>query len=359
MPTIAEVRSQYPQYNDMSDVELAGALHDRFYSDIPPDQFAEKIGLKPDKYQQAAIDEQSARDAAGDTSHGGVTRQAIGAALSNIAPLPLKVAGKVADTLTGGHAADLARMGQQGASFNLMDELYAGLETPAEMYRHGTLNPAEGYNYAKAREDLDLQRARENTGYAGTAAELLGGAAGGAGLARGGITAARFLGNGLLGRTAAAALDGSALGGLAGFGEGNSLAERAGNAGTGALLGGAVGGAMPVAGALAKGVASPFISNIIAQIDPAGYGRRQVARAIAESGRSTADIGGELANAAAEGQGGYTLADALGNSGQRMLSTVARAPGEGRTSVVNYLENRQAGQGRRVQNASLKALAVG
>ncbi|WP_369723665.1 hypothetical protein AB8Z38_06760 [Bradyrhizobium sp. LLZ17] len=178
MPTIAEVRSQYPQYNDMSDVELAGALHDRFYSDMPPDQFAEKIGLKPDKYQQAAIDEQSARDAAGDTSHGGVTRQAIGAALSNIAPLPLKVAGKVADTLTGGHAADLARMGQQGASFNLMDELYAGLETPAEMYLHGTINPAEGYNYAKAREDLDLQQARENTGYAGTAAELLGGAAG-------------------------------------------------------------------------------------------------------------------------------------------------------------------------------------
>ena len=34
-----------------------------------------------------------------------------------------------------------------------------------------------------------------------------------------------------------------------------------------------------------------------------------------------------------------------------MLSTVARAPREGRTSVVNFLENRQAGQGRRVSNA--------
>jgi hypothetical protein len=34
-----------------------------------------------------------------------------------------------------------------------------------------------------------------------------------------------------------------------------------------------------------------------------------------------------------------------------MLSSVARAPGEGRTNVVNYLENRQAGQGRRVSNA--------
>jgi hypothetical protein len=34
-----------------------------------------------------------------------------------------------------------------------------------------------------------------------------------------------------------------------------------------------------------------------------------------------------------------------------MLSTVARAPGEGRTSVANFLENRQAGQGRRIINA--------
>ena len=307
--------------------------------------------LKPDQYQQAALDDRAAREAAGDTSQGGVTRQAIGSVLGNFVPAPVRVAGSVANALSGGRAADLARLGQQGASFNLMDEAYAGLETPAEMYRRGTLNPAEAYNYAKAREDLEVQRAKANTGYAGTAAELLGGAAGGLGLARGGITAARFLGNGLLGRTAAAALDSSALGGLAGFGEGNSLAERAGNAGTGALLGGALGGAMPLAGTVVKGVASPFISNILAGIDPAGYGRRQVARAIVESGRPTADIADELASAAAEGQGAYTLADALGNAGQRMLSTVARAPGEGRTAVVNAMEARQAGQGRRVSNA--------
>src|SRR6516162_6668699 len=35
----------------------------------------------------------------------------------------------------------------------------------------------------------------------------------------------------------------------------------------------------------------------------------------------------------------------------RLLSSVARAPGEGRSNVVNYVENRQAGQGRRVSNA--------
>lgn len=45
MPTIAEVRAQFPQYRDMPDNELADALHRKFYADMPRDQFAKKIGL--------------------------------------------------------------------------------------------------------------------------------------------------------------------------------------------------------------------------------------------------------------------------------------------------------------------------
>jgi hypothetical protein len=122
-------------------------------------------------------------------------------------------------------------------------------------------------------------------------------------------------------------------------------------AGQDALVGGLVGGALPVGLAAAKGVVSPFLSNIIAQVNPEGYARRQVAQAIAESGQTPNDIGSALQQAQLEGQGNFTVADALGNLGQRMLSSVARAPGEGRTNVVNTLENRQAGQGRRVANA--------
>jgi len=47
MPTIAEVRKQYPQYQDLSDDQLAGALHKKFYSDMPAEEFRAKIGLKP------------------------------------------------------------------------------------------------------------------------------------------------------------------------------------------------------------------------------------------------------------------------------------------------------------------------
>lgn len=47
MPTIAEVRQKYPQYQDMSDADLAGALHRKYYSDMPVEQFNAKIGLPP------------------------------------------------------------------------------------------------------------------------------------------------------------------------------------------------------------------------------------------------------------------------------------------------------------------------
>lgn len=45
MPTMQEVRAKFPQYNDMTDEQLAGALHRKFYSDMPFDQFAQKVGL--------------------------------------------------------------------------------------------------------------------------------------------------------------------------------------------------------------------------------------------------------------------------------------------------------------------------
>jgi hypothetical protein len=45
MASIAEIRQQYPQYNDLSDEQLAQGMHRKFYSDMPFDQFAQKIGF--------------------------------------------------------------------------------------------------------------------------------------------------------------------------------------------------------------------------------------------------------------------------------------------------------------------------
>lgn len=49
MPTLGEIRRQYPQYGDMSDDDLASALHRKFYSDMPREEFDRKVGFeKPD-----------------------------------------------------------------------------------------------------------------------------------------------------------------------------------------------------------------------------------------------------------------------------------------------------------------------
>jgi hypothetical protein len=44
---IKEIRKKYPQYNDLSDTQLADGLHKKHYSDIPREDFNAKIGLGP------------------------------------------------------------------------------------------------------------------------------------------------------------------------------------------------------------------------------------------------------------------------------------------------------------------------
>lgn len=45
MATIAEIRQKYPQYEDLSDQQLADAMHAKFYSDMPREEFDQRIGL--------------------------------------------------------------------------------------------------------------------------------------------------------------------------------------------------------------------------------------------------------------------------------------------------------------------------
>lgn len=42
---ISDFRKKYPQYNDMSDIDLAKKLHAKFYSDLPMERFMEKFGM--------------------------------------------------------------------------------------------------------------------------------------------------------------------------------------------------------------------------------------------------------------------------------------------------------------------------
>jgi hypothetical protein len=225
----------------------------------------------------------------------------------------------------------------------LVDKLggYARAASPMPGGASGdTFGERAARNTAMQAEIAEAYEAAHPT--ASTAAQLVGGTAalGPLGATATGARALGIVGGGLGRQMAASTASGTIMGGL-------DAAVRGGDPGSASAIGGTIGAFVPPAARFAGLIASPLISNIAARINPAGAARDQFARGVLESGRTPAEIAADVTQASREGQP-YTVADAMGNAGQRMLSSVARAPGEGRTDVVNFLEQRQAGQGRRV-----------
>lgn len=153
--------------------------------------------------------------------------------------------------------AGLTRRLAQGATFGLADEAIAAATTPFEMVKRGTFNPVEGFNYAKARENLIIDDARKNTGVTGAIAEGAGGLATGGALAKAGMlpTANLAPSASLLKRAGVGALEGAGLGGIYGAAEGEGLEARATGAAIGAGTGAAAGAAFP---AVSQGVSSVY-----------------------------------------------------------------------------------------------------
>lgn len=285
-------------------------------------------------------------------------------------PVRSEVRGEIDSLRAKGVPVDVGygRQFVQGMTMGAADEILAGLSTPMEMIRRGTFDPRKGYEYAKAFEDLRLEDARKSGGLLGSAVEVAGGVGSGLGLARGAAAAipeaatgvqgiVRALlsggraGQGALGRVGTAAGSGALYGGVQGFNEGSGLEDRVAGAAKGGAIGGVGGGILQGAGEVGKRT----LGFVGAQVNPAGYAERQLARALSESGRTAQDVGAEVLASDAAGQP-FTVADALGNPGQRMLSMVTRNPGAGRTQAVEFLDARQAGQGRRMANIIAEGL---
>lgn len=234
-------------------------------------------------------------------------------------------------------------------AFGLADEISAGLSAVTGV-------GGERGNYSG---NLEFQRAVDrrdeqlNPG-ARLAGQFAGGAAMGTGLARAGLSAganAVRAGHGL-GRVAlGGAVDGAILGGLHGAGSGEGIGGRVASGAAGGLGGGALGAAAPYViagvGAVAKALAAPIMSRM----RPEAYANRALGEGIRRSGMTADDITNALTRAQADDQGVFNVADAMGNSGQRMLSTVARTPNEMRQTVVDTLTQRQMGQGERLTRA--------
>lgn len=245
-----------------------------------------------------------------------------------------------------GFDMSLANKIGQGVTFGWADEAAAGLSALKDKVKHPlSKSLSEYYTLEKAMQDELLKDASKKTGVVGTVAEMAGGLGTGLGAAKGGLTLLRE-GQALLPRIGATALEGAGYGAVQGAGsaEDSKVKGALGGGAGGALLG----AALPLATTGARMAASPLLSNIEAIRNPAGYADRKIAQTLQRTGRTEQDILSEMQGA---GSQPYALADAMDYEGRRLLSTVTKAPGQGRSDALEFLQSRQADQPDRVVNA--------
>lgn len=250
-----------------------------------------------------------------------------------------------------GRANALALGAGQGAGFSLMDEAVAG----ASALTGGDYD----YDLARMRE-AERRAQDEHPGYY-YGGLIGGGVTQGAGLASGGLSLganAAKAGAPLLNVAGRSAVDGLALGAAHGFGAGEDLTSRA----TGGLIGGVAGGtlgfAAPYAVAGVQAAAKPLINPIMSRMRTGPFANQAIGEGMKRSGMTADDIADALARSQADDQGMFNVADSMGHSGQRMLSTVVRNPNSMRQTVVDTLTDRQMGQGDRLVRALSEGFAA-
>lgn len=237
-------------------------------------------------------------------------------------------------------------------TFGLADEIAASLSTGSL----GGLNKGLWGDYDKAlaaERGIDAADAKDRQ-VSRVVGQLAGGVGGGLGLAKAGLSAtsnAINAGKALPAVMAAGAKEGAILGALQGAGSGEGLEGRALSGAQGLASGLAMGAAAPAAIAGVSAVAKPLIAPVMARIRPDEYASTAIGEGLQRSGSSIENIARALTAARADGQDVFTVADAMGNAGQRMLSTVVRNPNDARQAVVDALIGRQMDQGRRVAGA--------
>lgn len=259
------------------------------------------------------------------------------------APAPPKVVDDGRNNLKGKIGA-LLRGAADTMTFGTTDEILAGLDTAIGRGNGYEDNLAFHRNLAKNDEE---QRGGYRVG-----GQLAGGVTSTVGLAKSGLSlAARGIKSGLTKFALGSAADGAIMGGLHGAGSGEGTVGRVEDAAKGVVGGGLLGAVAPYALKGASLVASPLVAPIMSKIRPDAYANDMLGVGMKRAGITADDITNRLMSARNDGQDMFTVADAMGNSGQRMLSTVARTPSEARQGVVEQLTGRQMDQGRRVAGA--------
>ncbi|TBG68059.1 hypothetical protein ELG74_09440 [Rhizobium leguminosarum] len=232
------------------------------------------------------------------------------------------------------------------------DEIGAGID-----YAGSHVLPwrdAKTYDQALADTRGEQEQAYEEHPAANIAGKVTGALWGASRLAKAGLspTANAIKAEAGLGRvTAASAKEGAILGTISGFGNGEGgLGNRLVNAGVGGGLGLGIGAVAPAAVAGLTQVVKSAAAPLIAPFAPDGYVRDALATALRRAGQTPEGITNNMRAAAADGQDMFNVADAMGYTGERLMSTSARVPHDNRQPLAEALMARQAGQGERLAN---------
>jgi len=109
---ISEIRKTYPQYNDLSDIQLADKFHSKYYSDIPKDTFYSKMGIQKKSLWERGVEATGAEsDMMSSPANAEILRTAVGGGAAWIPAGVIKAAGIVSGQREG--ADELANIVQE------------------------------------------------------------------------------------------------------------------------------------------------------------------------------------------------------------------------------------------------------
>lgn len=295
MPTLDDIREKYPQYKEVPDADLLGAMHKNFYADTSPTEFAKAMGsplVWNGKQYEAPGEAQDRRLK---------TTQDVGRSVAN------------------------------GITFGWADEASAKMD---ELTGSGTYEANLAKEHAR---DKQIPSAISIPG------EMVGGVLGAVATAP--VTGPAAALSGL--RTLPAWLRGAGIGASTGalYGAGNAApGQRGEGAAEGALMGAGVGAALPGVTATAARLGS----ELKGAFKPMTNVGADLGRALERDGLTPGQWAANFVQLKNTRPGVATLADAGGENVKGVLERVAQTPGAGRTIAIPNLTERQRGQMFRV-----------
>ena len=335
MASIQEIRSQYPQYDRLSDEDLARALHGKFYSDMDFGEFSERIGLAP--AQEAPTIPEGSTLLKQYPDGGYITQNRKTRQMNYVNPNDAYVTadqGTITSIMREG--GDAAKVVKGEMSREVVGEGFTSLASgfgKGVPFARGYVEPAmAAVNPNISEETIRAAIGSQEAEYPA----LTGGARLATGVATGVASGADRLINAptRIGRAAQAMGFGTGIGvaegGIAGYGEGGAE-EAARQAQVGGMFGLFAGAVAPAIGSIAGGVSRfkaemPFRSDIN-KIGAKGDAKRLIKDAVEADG----------VGAAAAANTPYGNIATLGPNMSNLLDVVANTPGKGAAVVRSNL----------------------